>query len=123
MFIIIELKRARVFNFCAPQVEQGYMPFARDENYGATALHAAAQNGRTDIMTFLLEQGMDPGARDVTEGDTVLHWAAYAGAEAACRLLLERGCATPYHSIPQPPHHSCVPTRQATPKCLQGGRE
>ncbi len=37
---------------------------ASSENEGMTALHVAAQRGRTDIVRFLLDKGADPGLVD-----------------------------------------------------------
>ena len=59
-------------------------------NRGKTALHLAAENHRTALVTLLLENGADPHARS-DGGWTALHNAADRGHEDIASLLLEYG--------------------------------
>ena len=61
-------------------------------NYGWTALHAAAQQGRTAVVRLLLEKGAELEAKNNYDW-TALHEAAWLGHTAAVRLLLEKGAA------------------------------
>lgn len=53
---------------------------------GLTPLMAAASNGRTDVVRFLLEKGADPNLKDVN-GKTALDRAKAAGANDIVQLL------------------------------------
>jgi len=53
-------------------IEEVGVPVDQPDEYGDTALHAAAQNGRNDIVKYLLLKGANPNARN-TVGSTPLH--------------------------------------------------
>jgi len=57
-------------------------------NYGRSALHGAAINGRLAIVKRLLEQGADPTLRD-RDGDTALDDARQYGHSEVVALLSE----------------------------------
>jgi hypothetical protein len=62
-------------------------------NLGITALQWAAQDGRTDLVQFLLERGAEINAAD-KDGDTALHWSALDNSkehQATAKLLIARG--------------------------------
>lgn len=54
------------------------------------ALYAAARNGHTDVVEYLLDQGAKVDAKGVF-GGTGLHWAAMHGHLDTVRLLVSRG--------------------------------
>lgn len=56
-----------------------------------TALHAAAEFGKTEIIAQLLTTGLSLDIKDPTRGQTALHFAAYAGREEVALQLLEAG--------------------------------
>ncbi len=55
-----------------------------------TALHYAAQNGRTEVVAFLLDKGADVNRPNIA-GETPLHYAAGLPDPAVVNLLLARG--------------------------------
>ncbi len=61
----------------------------RDQN-GSTALHLAAQSGKTDVIRFLVSVGAEVNARD-RGGHTPLYWAIKANHAAAAALLARLG--------------------------------
>lgn len=63
--------------------------YARDEQ-GSTALIAAAKQGRTEIVAFLLEKGAEVDGEDSEFEGTALIWAALNGHANTVRLLLEK---------------------------------
>lgn len=63
---------------------------ARATNNGMTALHAAAERGRTLLVRRLIDWNADVDAR-TRLGDTACHLAAYRGHVDTVRLLLESG--------------------------------
>ncbi|XP_049769533.1 uncharacterized protein LOC126108363 [Schistocerca cancellata] len=63
---------------------------ARDEVFGWTALHCAAEGGDAAVVRLLLSAASDPSARD-RWGWTPLHWAAQNGHEEAAAALLQAG--------------------------------
>ena len=72
-------------------VRGGYRRFINARDYdGSTALHAAAQLGRTDAVRLLLDNGAEL-SRVTNLGETCLHFAAREGHLAAAKLLLDRG--------------------------------
>ena len=62
----------------------------RDPTHEKTALHHAAQSGRTGIIELLLSKGADVRARDFY-GETPLHYAVDSGNLEAVKLLVEAG--------------------------------
>ncbi|CCD15412.1 unnamed protein product [Trypanosoma congolense IL3000] len=60
------------------------------DEQGRTALHAAAANGRMDMLEILLSYGPTPDATN-NEGNTALHFAALNNQVEAARLLLKNG--------------------------------
>jgi ankyrin repeat protein/catechol 2,3-dioxygenase-like lactoylglutathione lyase family enzyme len=58
---------------------------------GWTPLHAAAQQGRLDIVRLLLEHGADVDARESGDNTTALHWAAARGEKDLVQTLLDAG--------------------------------
>ena len=62
----------------------------RDPTHQKTALHHAAQSGRTGIVELLLSKGADVRARDFY-GETPLHYAVDSGNLEVVRLLGEAG--------------------------------
>jgi ankyrin repeat protein len=56
------------------------------------ALYAAARNGHTDVVEYLLDQGAKVDAKGVF-GGTGLHWAAIHGHLDTVRLLVSRGAS------------------------------
>uniref|UniRef100_A0A3B5MJA8 Diacylglycerol kinase n=1 Tax=Xiphophorus couchianus TaxID=32473 RepID=A0A3B5MJA8_9TELE len=79
-------------------VRRGVSLLVRDSS-GCSALHLAAQNGHTDLVSFILQQGekLDfilihlPSC--VCRGETALHKAASEKQHAVCRMLVEAGAS------------------------------
>ncbi len=71
---------------------KGINLMSRDET-GATALHWAALEGRTNAAAFLLTHGVAPDIRETSTGYTPLHMAALKGQDAMVLLLLHSGAA------------------------------
>jgi len=61
-----------------------------DGDYGQTALHYAAREGRTGCIQVLLQHGANPNARN-RDMRTPLHWAASNGSASAVRALAAGG--------------------------------
>ena len=57
---------------------------------GSTALHCAAADNRSDLVTLLLDHGAKVESLDQGR-DTPLHWACRNIATDACKALLEKG--------------------------------
>ena len=58
-----------------------------DHGEGVTALHLAAQSGKSDAVEALLELGADPTIADGCHDATPASWADYGGhGELAARL-------------------------------------
>jgi ankyrin repeat protein len=57
---------------------------------GRTALHIAAEQGRTDIVSMLLGNGASPDVQD-QDGATALYLAAGEGHDQIVQLLLDAG--------------------------------
>uniref|UniRef100_A0A7N8XQI5 Diacylglycerol kinase n=1 Tax=Mastacembelus armatus TaxID=205130 RepID=A0A7N8XQI5_9TELE len=75
-------------------VRRGVSLLVRDSG-GCSVLHIAAQNGHTDLVSYILQQGSKV-LLDVTDrekGDTALHKAASEKQHAICRLLVEAGAS------------------------------
>lgn len=59
--------------------------------YGQTALLAAADSGHEGVARLLIEHGANVNFRDDCYGMTPLHWAAERGYEALAKLLVDHG--------------------------------
>ncbi|VDM02445.1 unnamed protein product [Schistocephalus solidus] len=59
------------------------------DNYGYTALHYAARNGRLEVCKLLLEHGADASLTTNSMKATPLHRAAYAGHLNVVKLLTQ----------------------------------
>jgi ankyrin repeat protein len=55
------------------------------------ALHLAAQNGRLEMVQYLIERGADPMIRDDLHGGTAMGWAEHGGAAAVAAYLRALG--------------------------------
>ncbi|XP_056131880.1 diacylglycerol kinase iota [Lampris incognitus] len=72
----------------------GVSLLVRDSD-GCSALHLAAQNGHTEIVSYILQQGSKVllDLTDREKGDTALHKAASEKQHTVCRLLVEAGAS------------------------------
>ena len=68
----------------------GVDPNVKEDDYGATPLHVAAEYGYSEIVEVLLEHGAAPNIRE-KYGDTPLHYAAMFGNSKVVEVLLEHG--------------------------------
>ncbi|KAL8785533.1 MAG: hypothetical protein Q9195_008605 [Heterodermia aff. obscurata] len=57
---------------------------------GVSELYAAAKDGKTDLVRFMLESGTDPSIQTNYQW-APLHWAAFYGHTECVRLLIEAG--------------------------------
>uniref|UniRef100_A0A7N8XUG1 Diacylglycerol kinase n=1 Tax=Mastacembelus armatus TaxID=205130 RepID=A0A7N8XUG1_9TELE len=74
-------------------VRRGVSLLVRDSG-GCSVLHIAAQNGHTDLVSYILQQGEHVHDVHVQYiGDTALHKAASEKQHAICRLLVEAGAS------------------------------
>ncbi|MED6265778.1 hypothetical protein CHARACLAT_028909, partial [Characodon lateralis] len=75
-------------------VRRGVSLLVRDSG-GCSALHLAAQNGHTDLVSFILQQGSKVllDLTDTDKGETALHKAASQKRHVVCRMLLEAGAS------------------------------
>ncbi|CAG5927342.1 unnamed protein product [Menidia menidia] len=75
-------------------VRRGVSLLVRDSR-GCSALHIAAQNGHTELVSYILQQGSKVllDLTDRERGDTALHKAATEKQHAVCRLLVEAGAS------------------------------
>lgn len=75
-------------------VRRGISLLVRD-SAGCSALHLAAQNGHTDLVSFILQQGSKVllDLTDREKGETALHKAASEKQHTVCRLLVEAGAS------------------------------
>nr|XP_020464249.1 diacylglycerol kinase iota-like isoform X4 [Monopterus albus] len=75
-------------------VRRGVSLLVRDSG-GCSALHKAAQNGHTDLVSYILQQGSKVllDLTDREKGDTALHKAASEKQHMVCRLLVEAGAS------------------------------
>jgi ankyrin repeat protein len=64
---------------------------ARSQPYEHSLLHAAAQNGRLDVVDELLERGIDVNYREKGDNTYAMHWAAAAGHLPIVRRLANAG--------------------------------
>ncbi|XP_028426439.1 diacylglycerol kinase iota isoform X8 [Perca flavescens] len=75
-------------------MRRGVSLLVRD-SAGCSALHIAAQDGHTDLVSFILQQGSKVllDLTDREKGETALHKAASEKQHAVCRLLVEAGAS------------------------------
>ncbi|XP_060885348.1 diacylglycerol kinase iota isoform X3 [Labrus mixtus] len=75
-------------------VHRGVSLLVRDSG-GCSALHIAARNGHTELVSFILQQGSKVllDLTDREKGDTALHKAASEKQLSVCRLLVEAGAS------------------------------
>ncbi|XP_075886033.1 diacylglycerol kinase iota isoform X2 [Nelusetta ayraudi] len=75
-------------------VQHGVSLLVRDGG-GRSALHAAAHNGQTAVVSYILQQGSKVllDLSDKENGETALHKAAAEKHAAVCRLLVEAGAS------------------------------
>uniref|UniRef100_A0A3B4WZ69 Diacylglycerol kinase n=1 Tax=Seriola lalandi dorsalis TaxID=1841481 RepID=A0A3B4WZ69_SERLL len=71
-------------------VRRGVSLLVRDSG-GCSVLHISAQNGHSDLVSYIVQQG--ESVHDVHVGDTALHKAACEKQHAVCRLLVEAGAS------------------------------
>jgi len=69
----------------ALMLDLGFPAAAHRPEDGATALHAAAYSGRTEVVRLLLDRGADVDARDLQWDSTALCWASVGSGEQAGR--------------------------------------
>jgi ankyrin repeat protein len=74
----------------ARAVEGGASVTAGLDEYGATALHLAARNGKLTVMQWLVAQGADIHTKD-GHGDTALHAAVHNGQLTTMQWLVGQG--------------------------------
>ena len=74
---------------------EGGLPVDSPGHFGITALSLAAQNGRTEVVRFLLDKGADPDARENFFGMSVLDAALWKGAPdyEVAMILLRAGAS------------------------------
>ncbi|KAM7367347.1 hypothetical protein PAMP_015255 [Pampus punctatissimus] len=75
-------------------VRHGVNLLVRDSG-GCSALHKAAYNGHTELVSYILQQGSKVllDLTDREKGDTALHKAASERQHGVCRLLVEAGAS------------------------------
>lgn len=78
-----------------PATVHAQTPPSQGELASYNGLHAAAAQGRADVVLSLVRAGADPNSRD-PNGRTPLHVAAFQGHGPAARALIEAG-ADPSH--------------------------
>jgi ankyrin repeat protein len=71
--------------------EQPEALVAREPPYQWSLLHAAAQQGRLEIVNELLARGLDPNTREQGDNTYAMHWAAAAGHADVVRRLADAG--------------------------------
>ena len=59
--------------------------------YEHTLLHAAAQEGRLEVVGYLLNRGLDPNTREKGDNTYPMHWGAAAGSLDVVRRLADAG--------------------------------
>ena len=65
--------------------------YVREMPYEWTLLHAAAHNGRLDVVNLLLDRGLDVNVREKGDNTFPMHWAAAAGHVDVVRRLADAG--------------------------------
>jgi ankyrin repeat protein/catechol 2,3-dioxygenase-like lactoylglutathione lyase family enzyme len=83
------LETVRALLQAAPELAR--MPDPKAQYGGWTALHAAARDGRLDVVRLLLAHGADPNAREAGDNTYPLHWAAAHRHVEVVRALLDAG--------------------------------
>ena len=79
----------------APETPDDHWPVDSAHIQGdvlSDALFAAARNGHTEVVEYLLDEGAQVDAKGVF-GGTGLHWAAINGHRKTVELLVERGAS------------------------------
>ena len=64
---------------------------AREQPYGWTLLHAAAQKGRVAVVDLLLARGLDANVKEQGDDSCAMHWAAAGGHLDVVRRLADAG--------------------------------
>jgi ankyrin repeat protein len=86
---------------------------AKDEQFGATALHWAALRGHEDVARVLLQRGADPSLKN-GNGETALQVAERAN-RAAVVQVLKSGGKTPAATAPPPVASGAAPSAAPRP--------
>uniref|UniRef100_A0A4W6DC48 Diacylglycerol kinase n=1 Tax=Lates calcarifer TaxID=8187 RepID=A0A4W6DC48_LATCA len=97
-------------------VRHGVSLLVRDSG-GCSVLHIAAQNGHTDLVSYILQQGEDDTLEEFI-GDTALHKAASEKQHAVCRLLVEAGASLEKTNFQVKTHPSRCCTTTHTLQCF-----
>jgi cytohesin len=64
----------------------------REQPYGWSLLHAAAQKGHLPVVDYLLNRGLDATTKEQGDDTTAMHWAAASGSADVVRRLAQAGC-------------------------------
>jgi ankyrin repeat protein len=117
-------------------LDLGFEINARDDDNGATALHAAGHAGSSEVTRLLIERGADLEARDTRWDSTPVVWAVIGSGEqppgnpaadwlATVRILIEAGARVedislgPDEDDPKPPSPAVIELL----RCHNGGPE
>ena len=76
------------FNLCKTLIYKHNLDVHMVDNNGWTALHYAARNGSSELVSFFADMGIDIYLKD-NLGQNCLHFAALSGHLHLCKTLLE----------------------------------